>query len=293
MIVDNNLLYTKCPLCGAFEIGKLGDIDYFQPLNFSSTAISLNKTPELWKCNECKSGFTQYAIPEQEAVRLYESGAGAQRWVSKPFEKEKTRNVTQAFAKLVSSGCRVLDVGCNTGEFLDFARAQGGITAGVEYSVASMKIVEGKGHCCYSSLDKAQGPYDLITAFDVVEHLYDVSSFFHECVSLLSENGVMTILTGNISSFSAQKNKAGWWYARFPEHITFPSKKYYLTLPNYTVVEDIECYASTKFSSLKNQIFDLIKGILHGNFNALQFLLPDHMLVVLKKRTQNTDRISP
>jgi hypothetical protein len=47
MIVDNNLLYTKCPLCGALEIKKLGDIDNFQPLNFSSTAISLNRTPEL------------------------------------------------------------------------------------------------------------------------------------------------------------------------------------------------------------------------------------------------------
>lgn len=283
MPVDNKLLHTKCPLCDACEIVKIGDIDYFQPLNFSSTAISLKNTPELWKCGACESHFTQHAIPEREAARLYEAGAGGERWISKPLEEEKPRKVIRVLKEVFTPGSRILDVGCNTGELLDYARSRGCITAGVEYSAASRKVIEAKGHICFPALDNVVGQYDVIAAFDLVEHLYDISSFLSECRNKLSENGIVFILTGNISCFSARMTGPAWWYVRFPEHITFPSRNYFNTLTQFTVAKWVTTYSSTKFSSLKAKVSGFVKGILRGNYLAMPATVPDHVLVILKK----------
>ena len=283
MLVDNYIRYNRCPLCGASKIGKLGDIEYFQPLIFSSKEIFLKKTPELWKCGKCKSGFTQYAIPAPEAARLYESGAGGERWISKPFEEEKPRQVIRVLEAIFTPDCRVLDVGCNTGELLDFARSRGSITSGVEYSAASREIVEAKGHGCFAAFDEVDGKYDVITAFDLVEHLYDVSSFLSECRNKLNENGLLIILTGNFSCFSARMTGPEWWYVRYPEHIVFPSKHYFHSLSQFAMVKWVNTYAATKFlSSLRDKASSLVKGIQRGNYMALPSLVPDHVLVVLK-----------
>jgi SAM-dependent methyltransferase len=284
MLVDNNLFHDRCPLCASRDIRKTGNIDYFQPLVFSTMEISLKHTPELWKCTECKSGFTQYAIPEQQSARLYEVGVGGERWVSDPFEVEKTREVIRELEKVFKPGLRVLDVGCNTGELLDFARSWGSITAGVEYSIASREKVKAKGHACFAALAEAAGPFDIIAAFDLVEHLYDVPAFFSDCTGKLSDKGQLIILTGNFSCFSSRMTGADWWYIRYPEHIVFPSKEYFSSLPKLSVVKWVKTYASTKFiSSFTERAFTFVKGKQRGNYMALPSIVPDHVLMVLER----------
>lgn len=284
MLVDNNLVHTACPLCGSRDIHKQGAITCFQPVLYSTNEITLKETPELWICATCRSGFTSKAVPEHESARLYAAGAGAERWTSSPFENEKAPDVIRILKKMFRPGLRVLDIGCNTGELLDFAGSLGCITAGVEYSTSSREIVISKGHGCYAALDEVAESYDVITAFDLVEHLYDMSCFFSFCREKLSTNGRAVILTGNFSCFSAHASGADWWYIGYPEHIVFPSKKFFHSLPQLAVEQWLETYASTKFNaSFKAKLLTLIKGKQRGNYNALPSLVPDHVLVVLKK----------
>ncbi len=238
----------------------------------------------MWQCRKCKSGFTQYSIPERVAAQLYESGAGNERWISKPFVEEKPNKVILVMEKIFSLGSHVLDVGCNTGELLDFARTRGCRTAGIEYSMASGEVVKAKGHNFFASFSEADGLYDVITAFDLVEHLYDFPLFISECQKKLNDNGLVVILTGNFSCFSARITGADWWYVRFPEHIIFPSKRFFYSIAKFSVVNWVQTYASTKFySPVRNKVFSLVKGIQHGNYTALPSIRPDHALVVLRK----------
>ncbi|MGD0845168.1 MAG: class I SAM-dependent methyltransferase [Geobacteraceae bacterium] len=284
MIVDNNFVHEQCPLCGFASVGKLGDITYPLPLAFSSKEIILKNKPELWKCRRCKSGFTQYAIPERAAVQLYEAGAGNERWISKPFVEEKPDEVIRVLEKIFLPGSRVLDVGCNTGELLDFARSRRCHTAGVEYSMASREFVKAKGHNIFTSFYETGGLYDVISAFDLVEHLYDIPLFFTACQNKLKDKGLVVILTGNFSCFSARITGADWWYVRFPEHIIFPSKGYFYSIAQFSVANWVRTYAATKFySPIKDKVFSFVKGIQHGNYTALPSFGPDHVLVVLRK----------
>jgi len=284
MMVENHLVHERCPLCGFASVVKLGDIAYVEPLVFSTREITLKNKPQLWKCEKCRSGFTQYAVPEGAAARLYESGAGNERWISKPFVEEKPDEVIRIMEKIIQPGSHLLDVGCNTGELLDFARTLGCHTAAVEYSMASGEVVKAKGHSFFASFNEADGVYDVITAFDLVEHLYDIPLFFMECWKKLNDNGLLVILTGNFSCFSAGITGADWWYVRYPEHIMFPSKRFFYSIAHFSVSHWVRTYASTKFyAPVRNRIFSLVKGIQHGNYTALPSIGPDHVLVVLRK----------
>ncbi len=64
--------------------------------------------------------------------------------------------------------------GCNTGELLDFAKGLGCQTSGLEYSGDSCEVIREKGHDAYQSFAEIDQQYEFITAFDLVEHLFDV-----------------------------------------------------------------------------------------------------------------------
>jgi SAM-dependent methyltransferase len=68
-------------------------------------------------------------------------------------------------------------------------------------------------------------PYDVVTLFDVLEHLYDPVAAFENLRLLLRPNGLVFIETGNAASFWPQRiGIAHWWYVRLLEHHLFWSR---------------------------------------------------------------------
>lgn len=281
----NSLRFNVCPLCGSEEIKIVGKIQYSSLTVFSTIEIELTEEPELWNCQNCLSSFTQNVVPENITNDLYQQSNANQRWSQIPFSEAKSSKIITELSNIFSMNSIVLDYGCNTGELLDFAKSFKCRTSGIELSHSSNQILMNKGHKFFNSFDHIENnSIDVITAFDLIEHLYDVPLFLEEAYSKLRKNGYLIILTGNITSLPSKLAKSKWWYVSYPEHIIFPSITFFSKFTKFKLDKTIYTYASRGYEfSPSKHILALFKSFLKHKYNGLPSLIEDHCLLILRK----------
>jgi 2-polyprenyl-3-methyl-5-hydroxy-6-metoxy-1,4-benzoquinol methylase len=283
--INNNLRLDVCPCCNSDSLFFIDNIKYGDDDNtnsYSGIKINLTELPELWECEQCNSWFTQNRVTEHDSIKLYSSGNS---WYSKGFKKSKTKETVELVKSLIAPNSKVLDIGCSNGALLDFAKDRGALTYGLEYSEKDRLLLESKGHTAYGDWSEVKGCFDIIAGFDLVEHLYDLKLFLNYCYKHLSTDGVLIIMTGNISSSPAQKGRQLWWYLRYSEHILFPSIKYFSSISNFELVSIIKTYPYRL--SVSTVIRSFIESLVKPRPNSFipsPLIEPDHMLIVLKKQ---------
>jgi SAM-dependent methyltransferase len=93
----------------------------------------------------------------------------------------------------------VLDVGGGEGAFLDLAREAGLKTAGVELNRHASEVASGKGHKMFNkqmediSLEELNGGTELLTLFQVVEHVPAPVDFMISASRLVKQGGYISI----------------------------------------------------------------------------------------------------
>jgi SAM-dependent methyltransferase len=92
----------------------------------------------------------------------------------------------------------VLDVGCGSGFFLDQARAVNCETWGLELNRAAAEKAQAKGHQIFSrllhELDRtATGGFDLITLFQVLEHVSQPVAVMQDAARFLNPGGIIVV----------------------------------------------------------------------------------------------------
>ena len=252
----------------------------------STAEIDLTRRPELWHCRACGTRFVNNILTQDDAIRLYRASDSTGRWSTRPFEELKTAEVTSALANLARSEAELLDVGCNAGELLDFMASKGCRTTGADLSTATRGALEAKGHRWLPDLEAAPANgFDIITAFDLVEHVYDLPGFLSACRARLRFGGHLVLLTGDASSISARLAGSSWWYARFPEHIVFPSKAYFEQRHDFRVVEWVRTFAARGYRhGPLARARALIRWAIRRGYDGLPGLDADHVLGILEAR---------
>lgn len=277
----------SCPFCSSTNTRRIDNLTYSGACLFSSTPIDIKDTPELWACGACHSFFVNKCLSKEVVQQLYDKGCSNKRWGSAPFEKTATRETLRCIQDVIEPGTKILDFGANSGDFLDYARQCGATkTIGVELSASSRKELGERGHSTYASLDPIKEQVDLVTMFDVIEHLHSPSDLIKQIYNILSDNGKLIVLTGDISSKSAKAANASWWYYNYPEHIVFPSLSYFDTLPGFAVHKIIHTYASAQHKpGILNKIKACFFTANRKNYSGIPPLDRDHILVVLTKKS--------
>lgn len=288
IIINNNIRTDICPCCKSTSLSPIGEIKYAKNTTYSSSQISLTEIPELWSCNECQSCFTQNRVSEIDSISLYSLGDS---WSSDSFTKIKTKETVDLIDSLIKPGCKILDIGCANGAMLDYAKDRGAVTYGLEYSKSNIDELRNKQHTAYSDWSQVNESFDIITAFDVIEHLYNLDSFLDLCRNHLSNDGVIVLLTGDINSWSARRGRNFWWYVKYSEHILFPSLDYLSSLQGFKVVNSIKTSPNRLdiYSPIINFFWNLktmFSTLRLKNFVPTIFFPPDHFIVVLKKSDQ-------
>lgn len=93
----------------------------------------------------------------------------------------------------------VADIGCGCGAFLDYVSGVAREVVAVEPSLKYRNIMSRKGFSTYSYADEAKKLYankiDVITSFDVIEHVQSPESFIKDVYDLLTAGGKAIIGT--------------------------------------------------------------------------------------------------
>ncbi|MCD6298835.1 MAG: class I SAM-dependent methyltransferase [Deltaproteobacteria bacterium] len=128
---------------------------------------------------------------------------------------------------LTIEGAAVLDVGCGSGILLDALRRAGASDlVGIELSakkaeIALRMIQQAKIYVdSYENVELPESSFDLITAFDLIEHLYRPGDFFRFAARLLKPDGIVYIKTPN---WNAARRYGTRWQGlhQDPEHIYY------------------------------------------------------------------------
>ena len=216
----------KCRVCGhgeAVSLGQMPDCGEFagQPV---TPPI---KGGELWKCRDCGSMFRHPTLSSDDYISLYEKAPGTV-WVEDEVERN---DIVTIYACLKDHTVgSILDVGCYSGNFLAGLPGKF-VKYGVEPSASASRHAASRDisilGCTLAEL-KENRVFDVVVSIDVIEHVLDVEDFLDLALARVKENGLLIISTGNPDCFSWRRVfKSSFWYCYFPEHLTFPSFKYF------------------------------------------------------------------
>lgn len=93
----------------------------------------------------------------------------------------------------------VVDIGCGCGAFLDFIKGVASSIIAIEPSETYRKIMDTKGFATYPYIKDAMNDWaekaEVVTSFDVIEHVSDPAEFMRDIYSLLSCSGQAIIGT--------------------------------------------------------------------------------------------------
>jgi 2-polyprenyl-3-methyl-5-hydroxy-6-metoxy-1,4-benzoquinol methylase len=121
------------------------------------------------------------------------------------------------------AGGRLLEVGAGYGLFLAAAREAGWTPSGVELSRTGAKHAQdtfGLDVFCGQLEDAPLEPgFDVVCAWDTVEHVPDPLSFWRSVRSLVADDGVVLFSTPYVSSLPARLLGTRWWTLKPTEHI--------------------------------------------------------------------------
>jgi 2-polyprenyl-3-methyl-5-hydroxy-6-metoxy-1,4-benzoquinol methylase len=124
---------------------------------------------------------------------------------------------------------RVLDVGSSFGMFMRILKADGYKAVGVEpsRSAAAKCIDDGlEVHCgVLEDIHFPQDNFDVITLYEVIEHVLAPRLLLQECFRTLKPGGMVFITTGNTDSWSVKFLRGRWDYFSMEDggqgHISF------------------------------------------------------------------------
>lgn len=119
---------------------------------------------------------------------------------------------------------RWLDVGASSGDFVAAAAAEHD-SEGLELSERAVEHARARGlrmHCSSVEAFEPATPYQMITAFDVLEHLREPRHFLQRLRSWIAPGGRLVLTVPDVSSFYARWLMRRHWFYYVPsEHLFY------------------------------------------------------------------------
>jgi cyclopropane fatty-acyl-phospholipid synthase-like methyltransferase len=215
---------TRCQLCGAQENTIV-----------QNTRVVMHARPiNLVRCCCCGLLYLNHRPKEDELSDVYREDYFI-KWYSsekkRRFAKQYFRELFRKNRIVAAEGSNILDVGCGMGFFMEVGQEWHCNVKGVELSTFASRYCTEKLHLdvyngTLETADYHDDYFDVITAFDVLEHLGELSSSMASMRKVLKKEGRLIVLVPNYESpvFQLDRNIRRLKkepLPNVPEHLTY------------------------------------------------------------------------
>ncbi len=183
--------------------------------------VTMYHSAYLKKCQACGFVFSERIPTLQELMAHYQTYS-RQDSIS-PITLKRYAELLTKFGQITPLK-RVLDVGCGNGHFLKTAKDKGLEAHGTEFTDKAIEFCLQKGIQMQKGALNPQNytfEFDLITSFEVIEHINnpheEVSNFY----KLLRQGGIIYVTTPNFASISKYLLRENWSIVEYPEHLGY------------------------------------------------------------------------
>jgi 2-polyprenyl-3-methyl-5-hydroxy-6-metoxy-1,4-benzoquinol methylase len=279
--------------------------------------FNLTENLKVFSCKNCQVLFMEPQLSDQEITTLYSEAyykswgisGGSENEVSKQMKIDTFLLRLKQIRKHSPEGS-VLDIGCATGFFLEAAKQSGYDPFGIELSEYSSSLAKkkfGNAAIFNGRLEECTfnpSTFDVITMFDLIEHVRVPSETLGQAATLLKPNGIIMITTPDNKSLSNRLMGKKWTHYK-KEHF------YYFDLESLTFIakhNDLEIiysenskkalnvdYLKTQLNVYKHWLFtpliNLTHRLLPKKLTGKNFYIAiGEITVVLKKKTRIEDK---
>jgi 2-polyprenyl-3-methyl-5-hydroxy-6-metoxy-1,4-benzoquinol methylase len=266
---------TKCPIC-----------------NHEASFYCTKDQANYFRCNFCGTIFQQplptldemmgYANTEYSGG-LYKEYLEANDLKYATFEYRLDK-VMKVFKKQNHSGTppRILDVGCSNGRFIEVAIRQGIDAWGLELSenAIAAAVPDTRARIYHGDANKIESlgikKFNIITAFDLIEHLFDPISFLNSLSKIVAKNGILVMTTPDASSFFRSAMGKSWSMLQPFQHTILLSRKAAKILMQKTSYTNVSVTGTKKVFTF-DYLFGQLRGPnpnLFGIYNNVRKILP-------------------
>lgn len=161
-------------------------------------------------CNRCKMVYLNPVLKDDALEDYYRNNhqlQGAVVAADMEFYSRLYKKGLASAAQQSGATGRILDVGCSMGGFLDIAKSSGWECHGLELNHAEATIAKGKGHSIQENLLSHAvfaEKFDVITLWDVFEHIKDGLSFLLEARKHLRSSGIVFVQSPSRDALAAK-----------------------------------------------------------------------------------------
>lgn len=213
--VSSHDAVEECPLCGQVHPrGWLSAPDRFHGRREPYLLVRCPGCSLVWLSNAPRGEEMHHHYTDSYHRLISASGeTSPHRW------RGHERRLTQ----YKRSGA-LLDLGCSSGAFLEFVKSESWELHGIEMSADGAKRAEARTGARVFVGDIVDAPFpqesfDVITCFDVLEHLYEPLSVMTKVREWLKPGGIFYVQVPNIDSAEARVFGSYWHGLELPRHL--------------------------------------------------------------------------
>jgi len=230
---------SLCPNCGSANVRETGTVpvpvEVLYPEFASVRGYAEDLTPSHFcRCDSCKLHFRSQQ-PTADSLQEFYIHLPARNWNYDPKTVGSWCSATRQLNRLYSSSqtIRILDVGAFNGAFLS-GLSTAWKKCAVEPNLNALSelnrqgIIHIGGFLDDVRLQDQFGSFDVVTMFDVFEHLIHPDVSMSTLAALLKPGGRLIVSTGNSDHWSWKLLGTSHWYLHTIQHLFVGSRGYFL-----------------------------------------------------------------